>query len=124
MAFASTPQSVNVIKFGDAKTLFVGDSKSATLCAYTIASPENAKAQQGYNIHDLSQKIANFAKINPLDILVRDMAITPANKGAYKIEVSNSLEDIATNSMNQVFDHKVGDFKVQQENSILTFNIK
>jgi hypothetical protein len=45
LAFASTPQSVNVIKFGDAKTLFVGDSKSATLCAYTIASPENAKAQ-------------------------------------------------------------------------------
>jgi hypothetical protein len=40
------------------------------------------------------------------------MAITPANKRAYKIEVSNSLEDIATNSMNQVFDHKVGDFKV------------
>ena len=27
MAFASTPQSVNVIKFGDANTLFVGDSK-------------------------------------------------------------------------------------------------
>jgi hypothetical protein len=72
----------------------------------------------------LSQKIANFAKINPLDILVRDMAINPANKGAYKIEVSNSLEDITTNSMDQAFDHKVGDFKVQQENSILTFNIK
>ena len=83
MAFASTPQAVNVIKFGDAKTLFVGDSKSATLYAYTIASSENATAQQGYNIHDLSQKIATFAKISPLDILVRDMAINPANKEAY-----------------------------------------
>jgi hypothetical protein len=47
MAFASTPQAVNVIKFGDAKTLFVGDSKSATLYAYNIASSENATAQQG-----------------------------------------------------------------------------
>jgi hypothetical protein len=83
MAFASTPQAVNVIKFGDAKTLFVGDSKSATLYAYTIASSENATAQQGYNIHDLSQNIATFAKISPLDILVRDMAINPANKEAY-----------------------------------------
>jgi len=83
MAFASTPQSVNVIKFGDANTLFVGDSKSATLYAYTIASFENATAQQGYNIHDLSQKIASFAKINPMDILVRDMAINPVNKEVY-----------------------------------------
>jgi hypothetical protein len=83
MAFASTPQAVNVIKFGDAKTLFVGDSKSATLYAYNIASSENATAQQGYNIHDLSQKIATFAKISPLDILIRDLAINPTNKEAY-----------------------------------------
>lgn len=83
MAFASTPQSVNVIKFGDANTLFVGDSKSATLYAYSISSSDNKTAQQGYNIHDLSQKIATFSKVNPLDILVRDMAINPANKEAY-----------------------------------------
>jgi hypothetical protein len=45
-------------------------------------------------------------------------------KREYRIEVSNNLEDIATNSMNQVFDHKLEDFKEQQENSSLTFNIK
>ena len=83
MAFASTPQSVNVIKFGDANTLFVGDSKSATLYAYSVGNSENKTAQQGYNIHDLSQKIATFAKVSPMDILVRDMAINPSNKEAY-----------------------------------------
>jgi hypothetical protein len=45
-------------------------------------------------------------------------------KREYRIEVSNNLEDIATNSMYQVFDHKLEDFKEQQENSTLTFNIK
>ncbi len=45
-------------------------------------------------------------------------------KGGYRIEVSNNLEDIATNSMYQVFDHKLGDFKEQRENSTFTFNIK
>jgi hypothetical protein len=44
-------------------------------------------------------------------------------KGNYEIIVNNSLEDIATNSMNQVFDHKAGDFKIQQENSTLTFKV-
>jgi hypothetical protein len=83
MAFASTPKSVNVLKFGSENTLFIGDSKSATLYAYSIESSQNETAQQGYNIHDLSQKIAAFAKINLMDILVRDMAINPVNKEAY-----------------------------------------
>ena len=83
LAFASTPQSVNVLKFGGGNTLFLGDSKSATLYAYSIKNSLNVNAQQGYNIHDLSQKIAAFAKVNLLDILVRDMAINPVNKEVY-----------------------------------------
>ena len=61
LAFATTPQSVNVIKFGDANTLFLGDSKSATLYAYSIESGKNPEAQKAYNIHDLSNKISAFA---------------------------------------------------------------
>lgn len=82
-AFASNPQSVNVIKFGDANTLFLGDSKSATLYAYSIESGKNPEAQKAYNIHDLSSKIASFAKVNATDIIVRDMAINPSSKEAY-----------------------------------------
>ena len=82
-SFATTPQAVNVIKFGDANTLFVGDSKSATLYAYTIAPSNNPAAQKAYNIHDLSAKIAAFAKVGALDILVRDMTINPTSKEAY-----------------------------------------
>ncbi len=82
-AMASNPQSVTVIKFGDANTLFVGDSKSATLYAYTIATSNNPEAQKAYNIHDLSQKIATFAKVDPMGIIVRDMALNPTSKEAY-----------------------------------------
>jgi len=83
LAFASTPQSVNVIKFGDANTLFVGDSKSATLYAYTVASSTNPESQKAYNIHDLSSKIAAFAKVGVLDFIIRDMAINPTSKEAF-----------------------------------------
>ena len=83
LALASTPQSVTVIKFGDANTLFIGDSKSATLYAYTIAPSNNPEAQKAYNIHDLSNKIATFAKVGVMDIIVRDMAINPSSKEAY-----------------------------------------
>jgi hypothetical protein len=40
-------------------------------------------AQQGYNIHDLSQKIANFAKITSFDIFGKRYGTNPANKEAY-----------------------------------------
>jgi hypothetical protein len=83
LAFASTPQSVTVLKFGDDNTLFVGDSKSATLYAYTVPVSTNSEAQKAYNIHDLSSKIAVFAKVGILDILVRDMALHPTSKEAY-----------------------------------------
>ena len=62
LAFATTPQSVTVIKFGDANTLFVGDSKSATLYAYTVAVSTNPEAQKAYNIHNLSSKLPLFQK--------------------------------------------------------------
>jgi hypothetical protein len=83
LAFASTPQSVTVLKFGGDNTLFVGDSKSATLYAYTVPVSTNPEAQKAYNIHDLSTKIAAFAKVGIMDIIVRDMALHPTSKEAY-----------------------------------------
>jgi hypothetical protein len=83
LAFATAPKSVTIVKFGDANTLFVGDSKSATLYAYSIAERQNSEAQNSYNIHDLSTKISKFAKVGVMDILVRDMAIHPTSKEAY-----------------------------------------
>jgi hypothetical protein len=83
LAFATNPETVNVIKFGDANTLFVGDSKSATLYAYTITPNNNVDAQKAYNIHDLSTRIATFAKVGVMDFIVRDMAINPTSKEAF-----------------------------------------
>ena len=83
LVFATTPQSVTVIKFGNEKTLFVGDSKSATLYAYSIGASNNPEAQKAYNIHDLSKKIVTFAKVDAMGIIVRDMAIHPTSKEAF-----------------------------------------
>ena len=83
LALATGPEAVNVIKFGDANTLFVGDSKSATLYAYTITPSNNADAQKAYNLHDLSSQIANFANVGVMDFIVRDMAINPTSKEAF-----------------------------------------
>jgi hypothetical protein len=83
LAFATTPQSVTVLKFGDANTLFVGDSKSATLYAYTVAVSTNPEASKAYNIHDLSNRISAFVKVGVMDILVRDMALNPTSKEVY-----------------------------------------
>ncbi|MCL9806978.1 hypothetical protein NAT51_15685 [Flavobacterium amniphilum] len=83
LAFATNPQSVTVIKFGDDNTLFIGDSKSATLYAYTVPNVDNSSAQKAYNIHDLSNKISTFLKVNPLDLIVRDMSVNPKSKEAY-----------------------------------------
>lgn len=83
LVFASTPQSVNVIKFGDANTLFVGDSKSAILYAYSVAPSAIPQSPKAYNIHDLSIKIAAFAKVGVMDFIIRDMALNPASNEAY-----------------------------------------
>lgn len=77
------PQSVNVLKFGEGNTLFLGDSSSATLFAYEAKPQNNPQARSGYNLHNLSAIIADFARVSPLDIRVRDMAIHPVSKEAY-----------------------------------------
>lgn len=82
--FADTvPKSANVISFGDDKTLFVGDSKSATIYAYSVTSPENKSAQAGYNLSGIDYSVAKFLKTTVDKILARGFAINPANKEAY-----------------------------------------
>ena len=45
--------------------------------------------------------------------------------GNYEIFVNKSLEDIATNSMNQLFDHKPENFEnITSENLIIDFTIR
>jgi hypothetical protein len=83
LAFANAPKSVTKVKFGNDSTLFIGDSKSATLYAYYISEIKNSAAQKTYNFHDLSTRISNFAKVDVMDILIRDMAIHPTSKEAY-----------------------------------------
>jgi hypothetical protein len=79
----TTPQSANVIAFGDNKTLFVGDSKSATIYAYVIPVTDNKAAQMGYNLSGIDDKVARFLNTSADKILARGFAINPATKEAY-----------------------------------------
>ncbi|PKP45716.1 MAG: hypothetical protein CVT95_08310 [Bacteroidetes bacterium HGW-Bacteroidetes-12] len=46
-------------------------------------------------------------------------------KGSYQIHINSSLEDIAANSVNQIFDHKTSDYNTKSKDDfILNFNIK
>jgi hypothetical protein len=82
-AMASTPQSVNVIRFADDQTLLLGDSKSAKIYAYKIPLKNNAKAQSAYNLTNVDSLLARFAHTSERNLLVRNMAISPKSKEAF-----------------------------------------
>lgn len=89
-AFAGNPQSANVIKFGNINTLFVGDSKSATLYAYTIEAGENASSQMAYNLKAIDAKFSTYLKTAPGNFIIRDMAIHPVSKEIFvALDVKN-----------------------------------
>lgn len=82
--FAGNPQSCNIIKFSDdGSILFVGDSKSATLFAYTVTSKADSLAQMPYNIYGVDTKLASFLKTTVEKIILRDMTINPVSKEMY-----------------------------------------
>ena len=81
--WASTvPQSANVITFGN-NTLFIGDSKAATIFAYPIAISENKGGSSGYNLTGIDAKVAALLGTTTDKILARGLAINPANQEAY-----------------------------------------
>ena len=90
-ALAGNPQSANVIKFGNDNTLFVGDSKSATLFAYTIEASDNASRQLSYNLKDIDTKISKHLKTAVSNIIFRSMATHPVSKEIFiALDVKNS----------------------------------
>ena len=90
-AFAGNPQSANVIKFGNNNTLFVGDSKSATIFAYTIEASDNASKQMAYNLKGIDTKISNYLKTAVNNIIFRSMATHPVSKEIFiALDVKNN----------------------------------
>lgn len=77
------PKSINVMTFGDENTLFIADSKSATIFAYEIEEEKNPSSKDYYNIFNLSGLIADLDHIKESDILIREMKVHPISKIVY-----------------------------------------
>lgn len=81
---ASTPQSANVLKFaGPDHTLFIGDSKSATIYAYPVMAKSKPSGTAGYNLVNFDERLSKYLKSPSSRYLVRDFAIHPVSKDAY-----------------------------------------
>ena len=71
------------MKFSPTGVLFVGDSRSATLFAFSLEASNTAQESNPFNIYNVDQLIANCLEA-PLDhITVKDLAIHPLTKEAY-----------------------------------------
>ena len=77
------PKSINVMTFGDENTLFIADSKSATIFAYEIEEEKNPSSKDYYNIFNLSDLIADLDHIKESDILFGEMKVHPISKIVY-----------------------------------------
>jgi len=76
-------KSINVLEFGPDNVLFVGDSKSGSVHAFSTETVENPTMQYGYNIKNLDVTVASFLGTTPENILIKDLAVHPATKEAY-----------------------------------------
>ncbi|MFS4418594.1 hypothetical protein [Maribacter sp. 2307ULW6-5] len=78
---ASKVASVDVLHFGDANTLFVGDTQSGSVFALQIA---DKAAQEGqFVVYDLDQRIADLLGAKIDHIKITDMVINPVSNEAY-----------------------------------------
>jgi hypothetical protein len=76
-------KEANVLEFGPDNVLFVGDSKTGTIHAFSTETVENPTLQYGYNNKDLGGAIASFLGTTSENILIKDLAVHPETKEAY-----------------------------------------
>ncbi len=85
---AADAKSLSVITFAPDGTLFLGDSKSASVFAVNTKDTKKEKAE-AYNIKNIDQKIAAALGTEVANITITDMAVNPVSKKLY-IAVQNS----------------------------------
>jgi hypothetical protein len=75
-------KSISAITFGPDGTLFIGDSKSATVFAVNTKDTKKGKAAN-YDIRQIDQKIAAALGTTAANITITDMAVNPLSKKLY-----------------------------------------
>ena len=74
--------SISALAFGPDGTLFIGDSKSATI--FAVKTPDTKKSKTAsYDIKNIDQKIASALGTEVKNITITDMCINPVSKALY-----------------------------------------
>lgn len=79
---AADVKSISAITFGPDGTLFIGDSKSATVFAITTKDTKKGKPS-AYNIKNIDKKIASVLGTEAANMIITDMAVNPVSKKLY-----------------------------------------
>ncbi|MBE7172617.1 MAG: hypothetical protein INR73_18705 [Williamsia sp.] len=88
MTTAAGVQSISAITFGPDGTLFIGDSKTASVFAVNTKDLKKGKAS-AYDIKNIDQKIAAALGTEVSNITITDMAVNPLSKKLYIAVQSN-----------------------------------
>src|SRR5687767_5714799 len=75
-------KSISAITFGPDGTLFIGDSKSATVFAVNTRDTKKSKSFN-YDVKQIDQKIAAALGTTAANISITDMAVNPLSKKLY-----------------------------------------
>ncbi|RYY31449.1 MAG: hypothetical protein EOO04_01160 [Chitinophagaceae bacterium] len=80
---AAGVQSMSAITFSPEGTLFIGDSKSASVFAVPMVREKKQNAVATFAIKNIDQKIAGALGTNVANITITDMAVHPVSKQLY-----------------------------------------
>lgn len=109
-----------VLAFGPDNVLFVGDSKAATVHAFSTTATE-LKDAIPYNMLDIDSKLAKKLNLEVRDLVINDMKIHPVSQEAYiaikkghKPEAKSVVAIVSPMGNINLLDvaAKVGDFKL------------
>lgn len=79
----ATPLSATILEFAEKNTLFVADSDSSKIFAYTLPEVAPTKTSESYNLEGAGSEIAELLGVKSTDVRYHDIAIHPASKEAY-----------------------------------------
>lgn len=77
------PQSITRMAFGEDNTLFIADSRTATIFAYEVGSARNPSKKELFNVFALDELIAGHFDLDARDIVVRELKAHPQTNEAY-----------------------------------------
>ncbi|TQF70033.1 hypothetical protein [Pseudoalteromonas luteoviolacea] len=91
------PTSATILEFAETNTLFVADSDSSKIFAYTLPAIEAAKSSESYNLVAIGTKIANLLGVSTSAVSYHDIAIHPISKEAFiSVSYLTGTEKVST----------------------------